>query len=195
AEVAEAWCGGEKVYLLKPKTYMNLSGQALAAWLGRFRELRDDIQTPPPEPPPRREHSFPGSDRAKGKKEADEPCLWPGMLVAVDDVNLPLGRMRFRPSGSAGGHNGLKDLEKALGGRGYPRLRLGVGAPPEHLDRVDYVLGRFSSEEMEEVEKMLDTAASAVEEWIRLGIGEVMNKYNGLPRKAGSGADESASEP
>lgn len=191
-EVSEAQFKGEKIYLLKPQTYMNLSGQALAAWFGRFREVREAIREKPPAPPAR---PNPGGRPRPGDRDTDEAeaCDWPGLLVASDDVNLPLGRLRFRPSGSAGGHNGLKDIEKALGGRGYPRLRLGVGAPPAEADRADYVLDRFSSAEKPLVEKMLATAAGATEEWLCLGLDAVRNKYNGMvPDGAGGGAAERA---
>lgn len=165
-EAAEAMAAGEKVYLLKPQTYMNRSGQALASWLGVFREVRDAVREP-------------DGEREKAKERAgDEPCLWPGLLVVSDDVNLPLGKLRFRPSGSAGGHNGLKDIEKALGGRGYPRLRLGVGED-DRMDRADYVLGRFAAGEAPWVETMIATAAVAVEDWIARGLEAAREKYNG----------------
>lgn len=166
-EVAEAMAEGGKVYLLKPQTYMNRSGQALASWLGTFREVREAVREADGE-----------RSRAKGKA-GEEACLWPGLLVVSDDVNLPLGKLRFRPSGSAGGHNGLKDIEKALGGRGYPRLRLGVGED-ERMDRIDYVLGRFSTEEAPWVEKMIATAAVAVTDWMSGGLEAAREKYNGL---------------
>ena len=174
-EVCEASWRGEKMYLLKPQTYMNLSGQALASWFGRFREIREAVRKQP-ESPVRR----PRPGVAGGESRSDEEeCVWPGLLVVSDDVNLPLGRLRIRPSGSAGGHNGLKDIEKTLGGRGYPRLRLGVGAPPERMDRADYVLGKFAPEEMTETERMVDKAAAAVVDWLEQGLEAVRNRYNG----------------
>lgn len=176
-EVSECFHAGEKTYLLKPQTYMNLSGQALAAWLGRFREVAEAVREKPVAAAPAA-----GDGKAEGGKKRDPnsvPCEWPGLLVVSDDVNLPLGKLRFRPEGSAGGHNGLKDIEKALGGRGYPRLRLGVGAPPGRCDRADYVLGRFASDEMPEVEHMLKTGVRAVVDWMELGMDAVRGKYNG----------------
>ncbi|MCD8349937.1 MAG: aminoacyl-tRNA hydrolase [Planctomycetaceae bacterium] len=174
-EAAEATVDGEKVYLLKPQTFMNLSGQALASWLGWMTEVRDALkrreETPPaPEGPP----------PSKQDKVDDAECRWPGILVLTDDVNLPLGRMRLRPSGSAGGHNGLTDIEKALGGRGYPRLRLGVGAPPERMDRADYVLSRFAPDEAPVVRKVAEVASDAVRDWLREDFTTVRNRYNGL---------------
>ncbi len=173
-EVAEARVDGEKVYLMKPQTYMNLSGQAIASWLGRFKEvldaLREDVNT---------EEQAEPRKLTKDEAADDKACFWPRLLVVTDDVNLPLGRMRFRPSGSAGGHNGLKDIQKALGGIGYPRFRLGVGQPPGRMDRVDYVLAKFSSDEEPLVLQVADTAARAIEDWMRLGMSSVRATYNG----------------
>ncbi len=174
-EVAEAFHRGEKLYLIKPQTFMNRSGQALAMWLGQFKEIRDAIRD---EDAASTSRSAPAQNGRGG--DNDEPCLWPGLMVISDDVHLPVGRLRIRPGGSAGGHNGLKDLEKALGGRGYPRLRLGVGAPPEHMDRADYVLGRFAVAEMPLVEIMIANGIRAVETWLEDGIAAARNKVNGL---------------
>lgn len=161
---AEAFWEGEKIYLIKPQTFMNCSGQALAGWLGRFRELRDAVRAPEAKPVPNG-----GAD----------PCVWPGLLVVSDEVHLPLGRIRIRPSGSAGGHNGLKDVEKALGGRGYPRLRLGVGEPPERMDRMHWVLGRFGPAEAEALEAMLIAAVGAAECWAVRGLEAAREAFNG----------------
>ncbi len=179
-EVAEGRAGAEKVYLLKPQSYMNLSGQALAGWLGTFREIREALREKPegPEKPEKPEPGLPGP--TKEDRADDAECAWPGLLVVTDDVNLPLGRLRLRPAGSAGGHNGLKDIEKALGGRGYPRLRIGVGEPPGRMDRVDYVLGKFPSADRELVEAVLDRAARAAEDWMALGMDRARGKYNGM---------------
>lgn len=175
-EAAEANVGGEMIYLLKPQTYMNLSGQALASWLGWMNEIRRAVQAraEPVETVPE------GPNPSRQDKADDAECKWPGLVVVADDVNLPLGRMRFRPTGSAGGHNGLSDIEKALGGRGYPRLRLGVGAPPGRMDRADYVLGRFSGGEASVAEKVARTAADALGDWIRYDLNTVRSRYNGL---------------
>lgn len=175
-DAAEASLGGEKVYLLKPQTYMNRSGQALASWLGWMSEIREAIRKREPSLDPVPE----GPGPSKLDKADDAECNWPGILVLADDVNLPLGKMRFRPTGTAGGHNGLTDIEKALGSRGYPRLRLGVGAPPERMDRADYVLSRFAVAEMPVVTKVSETAARAVQDWLRYDMNTVRNRYNGL---------------
>src|SRR5687768_3121311 len=99
----------EKVVLLKPLTYMNLSGQSVQAAANFFQ-------------------IDPTTD----------------LLIVLDDVALPCGRLRLRPSGSSGGHNGLKDIERALGTDAYPRLRIGIDPPPARVPQRDYVLGRFS---------------------------------------------------
>lgn len=182
-EVAEARAGNEKVYLLKPQSFMNCSGQALAGWLGTYREIRDALREAGDFP---EEPAAGGASLSREDKADDALCDWPGLLVATDDVNLPLGRMRFRPSGSAGGHNGLKDIEKALGGRGYPRLRLGVGEPPGRMDRVDYVLGRFAPDERDVVGKVTAVAAEAARDWLLRGMDWARGKYNGL--RLGGGA-------
>lgn len=172
-DAAEAFFASEKLYLLKPNTYMNRSGQALAAWLGRFREALEAIREEPPAAAP---------ERALSKnEEADaRACVWPRLLVVADDVHLGLGRLRFRPSGSAGGHNGLKDVEKALGGMGYPRLRLGVGAPPERMDRADYVLSAFSSAERRVAGEVAAAAAGAILYWMEAGLDRARERYNGM---------------
>ncbi len=183
-EAAEATVGREKVYLLKPQTYMNLSGQALASWLGWMGEVRDAVRVAetPAETLP---EDAPAPSRQD--KADDAECRWPGLLVVADDVNLPLGRMRFRPTGSAGGHNGLSDIEKALGGRGYPRFRLGIGQPPGRMDRADYVLNRFNAAEKPVVEKVAATAAEAVRDWLRYDMPTVRGRYNGLVVGGGAG--------
>ena len=175
-DAAEATVGGEKIYLLKPQTYMNRSGQALASWLGWMGEVREAVRECAP---PAR--TLPGAPSASRQdKTDDEECRWPGILVVADDVNLPLGRLRVRPSGSAGGHNGLSDIEKALGNRGYPRLRLGVGAPPERMDRADYVLSRFSTAEMPVASRVAEVAADAIRDWAELDWNSLRSRYNGM---------------
>jgi len=132
------------VAVLKPQTYMNRSGAALAP----LRSL--------PEFDPSRD-----------------------LLILVDDVALPLGRFRLRGAGSAGGHNGLKSVEGALQRQDYARLRIGVGpAPPELEDLADYVLDRFSSEELETLSQLLDPMSEAVESWLENGIEVAMNRFN-----------------
>jgi PTH1 family peptidyl-tRNA hydrolase len=107
--------------------------------------------------------------------------LAPGddLLVLVDDYALPLGSIRLRAEGSAGGHNGLSDIERALGTSKYPRLRIGVDPPPAtYDDPADWVLGRFSREESSRLEPALDRTVEAVEVFVTKGIAAAMNRFN-----------------
>lgn len=102
-------------------------------------------------------------------------------LVLVDDADLPLGAIRLRPGGSSGGHHGLESLERFLGTRDYPRLKLGI-APPQSATRdiAVHVLGRFGAEDRPVLARVLDRAVAQVECWARAGIGQAMNLYNGV---------------
>ena len=102
----------------------------------------------------------------------------PHMLVIVDDFNLPLGRIRFRRSGSGGGHHGLESLIELLETENFPRLRLGIGPVPAGIDSIDFVLGCFSKEEIVTTEKMIDNAAEAVIFALNNRFDEAMTKYN-----------------
>ena len=141
AEVREWRPGDDKVLLVKPETFMNLSGHAV-------RQMMDFYQVP-----------------------------LENLLVVCDDINLPLGKLRFRARGTHGGHNGLRDIQAHLGTTAYARLRIGVGAPPEN-EAVDYVLGRFRPSERPVIDDALRLAAQGVEAWIRNGIEACMNQYN-----------------
>ncbi len=100
----------------------------------------------------------------------------PRVLIVVDDADLPLGQIRLRPEGSSGGHHGLESIERALGGRGYPRLRLGIGRRAEDDREItDYVLGRFSAAERLPMDEVLDRAARQVDCWLNAGIMKAMN--------------------
>lgn len=134
--------GDEAVWLVKPVTYMNVSGEAIGV-LGRYYRIG----------------------------VAD-------MLVVCDDVNLPLGRLRARPSGSDGGHNGLKSVALHLGTIDYPRLRIGVGRGDERRDLADHVLARFEPDETSGIETAIARAADAVEMWLDDGLERVMNTFN-----------------
>jgi len=101
------------------------------------------------------------------------------LLVLVDEAALPVGRFRLRAMGSAGGHNGLKSIEAALGGREYARLRIGVGPMPETGDDLaDYVLDIMPSDERTAVTQLLDPMSEAVECWLAEGIEPAMNRFN-----------------
>jgi PTH1 family peptidyl-tRNA hydrolase len=130
----------ERVLLLKPLSFMNLSGPALAAVRSFYKP--DDL------------------------------------LIVCDDVNLPLGRLRARASGSEGGHNGLRSVAESLGTIDYARLRVGVGRGDMRRDLADHVLARFASDEMRGVDEAMTRAADAVEMWISDGLVKVMNLFN-----------------
>ncbi|MFP4222528.1 MAG: aminoacyl-tRNA hydrolase [Phycisphaeraceae bacterium] len=106
--------------------------------------------------------------------------LEPGqdLLVVVDDAALPVGRIRLRGEGSAGGHNGLSDIERHLSTRAYPRLRVGIDPPPPRVKQRDWVLGKFTPEQMDELEIALERACDAIESWIRDGLDKTMSLYN-----------------
>ena len=140
--------GAAHVRLVKPLTFMNLSGAALVPYLGR-----------------------PTFDAATD------------LLVVVDDVALPVGRMRVRAHGSAGGHNGLKSIEQTIGGQDYARLRIGIRPtqPERDLgDLADFVLSPFARSEREEIMASMPRLADAVELWLREGIKAAMNTYNAV---------------
>ncbi len=100
------------------------------------------------------------------------------LLVVCDDLNLPVGKMRFRARGSSGGQKGLEDIIQRLGTEEFSRLRIGVGTAPEGWDWADYVLGRFTREEIPVIEQAVGRAADAVDDWAREGIEFCMNQYN-----------------
>jgi peptidyl-tRNA hydrolase, PTH1 family len=133
ARATEGSFAGTPVRILKPTTFMNRSGAALAS-------LRADPTFTP---------------------ERD-------LLILVDDFQIPLGTFRYRPDGSAGGHNGLKSIEGALQSQQYARLRIGVGPLPEGTgDWADYVLAPFEPEQLEEVHALTPSMIEAVEKWIK----------------------------
>jgi PTH1 family peptidyl-tRNA hydrolase len=100
------------------------------------------------------------------------------VLVVCDDFNLPLGKLRVRASGSAGGQNGLKDIIKRLGTEDVPRLRLGIGPVPDAWDAADFVLSKFGRSDRTMIDEVIDRAAEAVECWAAEGISTGMNKFN-----------------
>ncbi len=100
------------------------------------------------------------------------------ILIICDDFNLPLGKLRFRARGSAGGQKGLQDVITCLGTQEIPRLRIGIGPVPEGWDPADYVLGHFTAAEREQIEEALDRAAAGVVDWVAQGIVYCMDRYN-----------------
>ena len=144
ALTGELRVGGQRVLVLKPQTYMNLSGEAVKLAGGFYKIPPDHV------------------------------------LVISDDVALPLGKLRIRAGGSAGGHNGLKNIIAHLGTDQFPRIRLGVGQKPHpDYDMADWVLGKFQGEDKKAVEAAVKKAADAAECLIREGVDKAMNKYNG----------------
>ncbi len=100
------------------------------------------------------------------------------VLIICDDFNLPLGRLRCRAKGSSGGQKGLQDIVRCLGSEQVPRLRIGIGSPPDGWDVADYVLSKFRSDEDECIQQAVIRAADAAVDWVREGIQVCMNRYN-----------------
>jgi PTH1 family peptidyl-tRNA hydrolase len=105
------------------------------------------------------------------------------LLVVCDDLNLPLGKLRFRPGGSAGGQKGLEDIIRRLGTDQFSRLRMGIGPTPEGWDWAAFVLSKFTQEEVPHIEDSVRLAADAVADWAQQGVQYCMNRYNGAPIK------------
>lgn len=147
AMVSNAAVAGVRVRLIKPHTYMNLSGSVLRNYLRRpFWAAPKDL------------------------------------LVVVDDVALPVGRFRIRARGSAGGHNGLRSIETALGNQEYARLRIGVGPGEERRNIYeglsDFVLAPFARDEREDILELIPRIGAAIETWLREGPERAMNAFN-----------------
>ncbi|MEX2093749.1 MAG: aminoacyl-tRNA hydrolase [Pirellulales bacterium] len=100
------------------------------------------------------------------------------LLVVCDDFNLPLGKLRFRRDGSAGGQNGLADIIRRLGTEEFSRLRLGIGPVPENWDAADFVLGKFAAAERKAIDEVIASAADGAECWVSEGIETCMNRFN-----------------
>lgn len=140
--VAEIKAKGRTFVLVKPTTYMNLSGKAVSHYLN---SLKLPVEQ---------------------------------MLVITDDIAINFGKIRIRMKGSAGGHNGLKHIEQTLGHNNYPRLRFGVGDDFHKGKQVDYVLSRFSPEEEDELQTLIEKAAEAVISFGTIGMERTMNLFN-----------------
>ncbi len=100
------------------------------------------------------------------------------LLIVADDFNLPLGKLRFRASGSSGGQKGLEDIIRRLGTDQVPRLRIGIGSPPPRYEGADYVLGKFTKAERGEIDEAIGRAADAIALWAREGLAVCMNRFN-----------------
>ena len=144
--VAETSIKGRKVFLLKPTTFMNLSGNAVRYWLN--------------------------------KENIDQKRL----LVISDDVALPVGAFRLKTNGSNGGHNGLGHIQQLIG-QDYPRLRMGIGGDYPRGAQVDWVLGRFSDDDLLKLKPSIDIAVDIIKSFVLAGIDITMNQYNKLGKK------------
>lgn len=146
--VAELSLRGRKVLLLKPTTYMNLSGNAVRYWLNQ--------------------------------EKIDQQRL----LVVSDDVALPLGQFRLKANGSNGGHNGLGHIQQLIG-QNYPRLRMGIGNDYPQGGQIDWVLGRYSDDDLKTLQPSIDVAVDIIKSFVLAGIDVTMNQYNKLGKKTG----------
>ena len=133
---------GKKVILLKPTTYMNLSGESIREVMNFYKISEDDL------------------------------------IVIYDDISLPVGRLRIREKGSAGGHNGIKSIIANIGTEKFARVKIGIGQPTHDL--VNHVLGKFTSEENEILRKVIPVCSESVNEMIRNTVKDSMNIYNGF---------------
>lgn len=140
--VAETNVKGRKLILLKPSTFMNLSGNAVRYWLNKENI---DVNR---------------------------------MLVIVDDIALPLGTLRLKPSGSNAGHNGLGNIQSVLGTEQYCRLRVGIGNDFPRGMQVQWVLGKFDDEDMKVLEPKIETACEIIKSFVLAGVNLTMNAYN-----------------
>lgn len=141
--IGQGFINGEKVLLLKPLTYMNLSGEAIVEALNYY------------------------------KLDAEDE-----LIVIYDDISLDVGKLRLRSKGSAGGHNGIKNIIAHLGSDKFKRIKIGVGAKPAHFDLADYVLGHFSKEDMDIMKTACNNAYEAVCVSISDSFESAMNKFN-----------------
>lgn len=133
---------GRSIYMIKPTTYMNLSGKAVNYWMKELGIPKENI------------------------------------LVIVDDVAIPFGKLRMRAKGSAAGHNGLKNIEALCGGQDYPRLRFGIGDDFPKGRQVDYVLGRWTQAEIDELPISMDKAIEMCLSFCTIGINMTMTQFN-----------------
>lgn len=145
--VAETSIKGRKVFLLKPTTYMNLSGNAVRYWLQ--------------------------------KENIDQKRL----LVVVDDLSIPLGDYRLKGNGSNGGHNGLGNIQQLIGQQ-YARLRVGIGSDFQRGQQVDWVLGKYTDEDMRTLQPSIDEAVEIIRSFVLAGLDITMNQFNKLGKKS-----------
>lgn len=155
--IGKGMIGGEKVILVKPLTFMNLSGECIGEAVNFYK--------------------------------IDETAE---LIVVADDISLDVGQIRMRKKGSAGGHNGLKNIIAHLGHENFMRIRMGIGDKPSGYDLADYVLGYFSKEEEKILDESKRTAVLAIETIISDGIDRAMNLYN--TKKTAKKSDKAAED-
>lgn len=142
-DMAQLKIKGKAVFVLKPNTYMNLSGKAIMYWM-----QQENIQVE-------------------------------NLLVITDDLNIDFGKLRIKPKGSSGGHNGLKDIQAKFNTGAYPRFRFGVGSQYRKGNQVDFVLGTWSKEEESAMIERIPTCVKAITSFITAGMANTMNEFNG----------------
>ena len=147
ALIGKGMIAGQKVILVKPQTYMNLSGESIRSVINYYKV---DPETE--------------------------------LIVIYDDISLVPGGIRIRKKGSAGGHNGIKNIIAHLGTQEFPRVRIGVGEKPARMDLADYVLGHFPKEEAETMTTAFKDGAAAVVDMMTEGVEAAMNHFNGAAR-------------
>ncbi len=147
ALVAESFLDGEKVLIVKPQTFMNLSGEAVAPIVNFYKI---DVEN---------------------------------LVVAHDDMDLPLGMIRLRPKGSGGGHHGIESIIQHLGTQNFPRIRIGVGRPPENWSVNSHVLSPFNQNDSKIISDAIDELVPAVLCIFKDGIDNAMNKFNPKRKK------------
>lgn len=133
---------GRTLILIKPTTYMNLSGKAVRYWIQKENVAIENV------------------------------------LVILDDMHIPFGKIRLRGKGSDGGHNGLKSIDQLLGRQDYPRLRMGIGTATQPGQQVNHVLGRWKTEEREALQNFIEGGVKAVKSFVAIGLARAMNEVN-----------------
>jgi peptidyl-tRNA hydrolase, PTH1 family len=141
AQIAEGVIGGSRLFIAKPQTYMNASGEAVAKLFKYYKVEPQDL------------------------------------LVIYDDLDLPLGKIRIRPDGSAGGHHGMESIIGRIGTSDFSRIRVGIGRPNPDAD-IGHVLSDFDEEERAVMDETIQRAVEAIEAWLEQGIVVAMNRFN-----------------
>lgn len=143
ADIASFRHKGRTFILVKPNTFMNLSGKAVKYWMEKEKIPQENI------------------------------------LVITDDVNIPFGTIRVKARGSSGGHNGIQNINDMLGNQNYARLRFGIGGDYKRGQQVDYVLGKWTDEELKALPERIDKATKVISSFGLAGINNTMNEFNG----------------